>query len=51
MACLLREIYTCGATIIWDELWKGKLGNIVNNLPAYPFKKAKFGYSRKELVG
>ena len=41
MACLLREIYTCGATIIWDELWKGKLGNIVNNLPAYPFKKSK----------
>ncbi len=40
MACLLREIYVCGANIIWDELWKGKPGRIIN-LPTYPFKKTK----------
>lgn len=40
MACILREIYTCGATILWEELWKGKFGNIIS-LPSYPFKKSK----------
>lgn len=40
MACLLREIYVCGANINWNELWQEEPGHIVS-LPTYPFKKTK----------